>query len=100
MAPPGSDLYNEAVAQGTKLPDTWLGYAQQAYEFEPLPTGRLSAAQVLEFRDYVFQAYFTNPRYLDMIERRFGRAAREHVQGMTAISLKRKLLEPRRGLAA
>ena len=96
MAPPGSDLYAEAIAKGLKLPDTWLGYAQQSYEFEPLPTEHLSAAEVLEFRDYAFTAYFSNPRYLAMIERRFGPSVREHVEGMTAITLKRKILEQRR----
>lgn len=92
MAIPGSDLYDGALRKGIKLPDTWLGYASQGYDFEPLPTDELSAAQVLEFRDYVFDAYFMNPKYLNMIERKFGRETREHIQQMTAIKLKRKIL--------
>lgn len=100
MAPPGSDLYDEALAKGLKLPDTWLGYAQQAYEFEPLPTDHLTAAQVLEFRDYAFNAYFSNPRYLAMIERRFGLSVRRHIEGMTAITLRRKILEQHNTIVA
>ncbi|HEY3384840.1 MAG TPA: radical SAM protein [Vicinamibacterales bacterium] len=96
MAPPGSDLYAEALEKGTRLPDTWVGYAQQGYEFLPLPTEHLTAAQVLEFRDYAFTAYFANPRYLAMIERRFGADVREHIEGMTRITLRRKILEQRK----
>jgi hypothetical protein len=92
MAPPGSDLYNEALAAGTPLPATWEGYAQQGYDFLPLPTEHLSAAEVLAFRDWAFQTYFTNPRYLDMIERKFGAGAKRHIQAMTAVRLKRRLL--------
>ena len=72
---------------------TWLGFAQQGYDFLPLPTEKLTAAQVLAFRDYVFDSYFTNPAYLQMIEGRFGAQALEHIRGMTGIKLKRKILE-------
>jgi hypothetical protein len=92
MAIPGSTLYEEVLKNGTDLPETWLGYASQGYEFKPLPTEHLTAAQVLEFRDYAFDAYFRNPKYLHMIERKFGTEAKEHIKEMTAIRLKRKLL--------
>ncbi len=92
MAPPGSDLYNEALAKGIPLPPAWEGYAQQGYDFLPLPTEHLTPAEVLAFRDWAFNAYFTNPRYLDMIERKFGRPARDHVRAMTQVRLKRRLL--------
>ena len=92
MAPPGSELYDDALKNGTPLPDNWLGYAQQSYEFLPLHTDTLSAADILRFRDYAFNAYFQNPRYLASIEKKFGRGAREHVEAMTKIKLKRKLL--------
>ncbi|MFH0855094.1 MAG: radical SAM protein [Candidatus Omnitrophota bacterium] len=92
MAIPGSDLYREALAKRIPLPDNWLGYASQGYEFMPLPTEKLSARQILEFRDYAFDAYFKNPRYLNMIGNKFGPKARAHIEQMTAIKLKRKLL--------
>ncbi|NTV49872.1 MAG: radical SAM protein [Geobacteraceae bacterium] len=92
MAPPGSDLYDEALQNGTPLPEKWSGFAQQGYDFLPLPTETLSSAEVLWFRDYAFEIYFKNPRYLTMIERKFGREAREHVEEMNSIKLKRKLL--------
>jgi anaerobic magnesium-protoporphyrin IX monomethyl ester cyclase len=92
MAIPGSDLYAEALAQGWELPATWLGYASQGYDFHPLPTATLTAADIVRFRDHAFDTYFGRPAYLDMIERKFGRAAREHVAAMTGIHLKRRLL--------
>lgn len=92
MAIPGSALYTEALQKGVKLPDTWLGYASQGYDFLPLPTEHLTAKQVLEFRDYAFDTYFKNPRFLNMIENKFGLEARKHLSQMTAIKLKRKLL--------
>jgi len=92
MAIPGSDLYEEAIEKGIPLPETWLGYASQGYDFKPLPTEHLTAAQVLEYRDYAFDTYFKNPKYLQMIEKKFGPEAKEHINEMTAIRLKRKLL--------
>ncbi len=92
MAIPGSNLYEEARKKGIDLPETWLGYASQGYNFKPLPTEHLTAAQVLEFRDYAFDTYFRNPKYLYMIETKFGTEASEHIKEMTAINLKRKLL--------
>jgi len=92
MAIPGSELYDEALRNGIALPETWLGYASQGYDFLPLPTEHLSAKQVLEFRDYAFDTYFKNPHFLHMIENKFGAMAREHLEQMTAIKLKRRLL--------
>jgi anaerobic magnesium-protoporphyrin IX monomethyl ester cyclase len=92
MAIPGSELYDEALKKNLPLPDTWLGYASQGYDFFPLSNENLTAEEILRFRDYVFETYFTDVKYLEMIERKFGRESREHIQGMTAIKLKRKLL--------
>jgi len=92
MAPPGSELFERASELGLKLPDTWGGYAQQGYDFLPLSTDTLSAKEILAFRDYAFTAYFSNPRYLHMIELKFGKKARTHIEKMTKISLKRKIL--------
>jgi len=89
---PGSKLYEWAIAEGIKLPDSWIGYSQHSYEYLPLPTKKVSAAEVLRFKDKAFHTYFTNPAYLDMVKRRFGLEAREHIQRMTEIKLRRRLL--------
>jgi len=93
MAYPGSRLYEDAVARGLPLPETWSGYAQFAPETLPLPTKHLTAARVLRFRDEAFAAYYGNPRYLAMIEKRFGPKAREHIQRMLTHKLRRDILD-------
>jgi radical SAM superfamily enzyme YgiQ (UPF0313 family) len=92
MAIPGSELYEQAVKDKVPLPDNWGGYASQGYDFLPLPTQTLTSAQVLAFRDYAFDVFYKNPRYLNMIQEKFGDEARAHIEQMTAIRLKRKLL--------
>ena len=92
MAIPGSDLYHSAVRNGTLLPESWLGYASQGYDFLPLPTESLSAADVVRFRDYAFHTYFSNQHYLQRVEERYGKETCDHIKGMTSIKLKRKIL--------
>ena len=104
MAYPGSRLYDIIQEKKIKnpkinieLPDDengpgWIGYSQHGYDCLPLSTDTLSAAEVLRFRDDAFDKYFTNPKYLELIERKFAKQAREHLENMTKIKLKRKLL--------
>ncbi|HOD12658.1 MAG TPA: radical SAM protein, partial [Candidatus Omnitrophota bacterium] len=92
MAYPGSPLYEDALIQGWQLPQSWIGYSQLSPETLPLPTKHLSAAQVLKFRDEAFDAYFRDPRYLDMIQKKFGSKTVKHVQQMLQTKLKRNIL--------
>jgi len=92
MAYPGSKLYEIALEKGWELPESWHGYSQHSYETRPLPTKHLSAAEVLKFRDDAFRAYFSDPEYLAMVEQKFGRPVREHIERVTNVRLKRKLL--------
>ena len=41
MAYPGALLYQDALARGLPLPESWAGYSQYAYEALPLPTRHL-----------------------------------------------------------
>lgn len=90
MAYPGSRLYAEALRNGWKLPETWLGYSQHAYETLPLPTKHVGAGEVLAFRDKAWQTYFTNPGYLEYVKGKFGTDTYEHIRDMTKHTLKRK----------
>ncbi len=96
MAYPGSALYK--ICKGKMpLPDDgggpgWIGYSQHAYECLPLPTEKLSAAEVLRFRDKAFQKYFSSAPYLGMNRRKFGEAVVKHIEKMNSIALRRKLL--------
>ncbi len=85
-------MYHIAKKNGWKLPDSYEGYAFLSYESEPLPTKYLSSAEVLKFRDEAWQKYFTNPAYLELVERKFGSQERKNIEDMASIRLKRKLL--------
>lgn len=92
MAYPGSPLYNMAVANGWELPERWSGFSQHSYDCKPLPTEKVTAADVLRFRDNAFHDYFESPRYLDMVTAKYGEETRHHIEEMTRTRLKRELL--------
>lgn len=89
---PGSKLYDDVLDKKLELPKSWADYAQHSYGFVPLPTKDVSAKEVLKFRDNAFNTYFTSPQYLNMVESKFGLTAKRHIEEMTKIKLKRKLL--------
>ena len=93
MAYPGSSLHVRALEKGWALPERWSGYSQHSYDCLPLPTEKLSAAEVLRFRDNSFHIYFSSPRYLAMVTRRFGLETRRHVEEMAQHRLRRRLLQ-------
>lgn len=93
MAYPGSPLYRIAVEKGWELPATWSGFSQHSYDCLPLRTEKVSAAQVLKFRDAAFDRYFAGRRYLDMVTQKFGWDTRRHIEGMTRHKLRRQIVE-------
>jgi len=94
MAYPGSPLHLDAQKHGWTLPTSWSGYAQHSYDCQPLPTAKLQPRDILSFRDDAFHTYFEDPTYLEMIETKFGKDQRQHVEAMTRHRLRRHLLEP------
>jgi radical SAM superfamily enzyme YgiQ (UPF0313 family) len=94
MAYPGSPLYTTAVQNGWTLPANWSGFSQHSIDCTPLPTGKVSGAEVLRFRDNAFNEYFSNSMYLEMVDRKFGTQTRQHIEEMSSIKLQRQLLEP------
>ena len=92
MAYPGSPLYQIAIQAGVPLPRRWSGYSQHSRDCLPLPTRHLPAREVLRFRDAAFVTHYTDPGYLDMVERRFGQPSVERIHRMTAHHLERDLL--------
>ena len=93
MALPGSQLYKDAKEAGSELPDDYSGYSFHSYDTKPLPTDSLTAAEILEFRDKAWKEYHTYEPFLDKIEIKYGRAARQNILDMSEIALKRKILE-------
>lgn len=90
---PGSPLYLKAKMEGWEFPDSYDGYGFLSYNHLPSRTYSLTAKEVLSFRDYAFHAYFESPRFLSMIEKKFGQSAIDNIKRMTKIRLKRKLLD-------
>ena len=92
MAYPGSPLYLDAKKNGIELPKTYSGYSQHSYDTQNLSTSKLSAAQILKFRDDAWMKYHTNEKYLKLINEKFGSRAVDNIKSTTKIKLKRKLL--------
>jgi len=92
MALPGSQLYKTAILNGYKMPDSYTGFSFHAYDTQPMPTDTLSPAEILKFRDEAYTIYHTNPKFLDRIERLFGKEAADNIKEMAKIKLKRKIL--------
>jgi anaerobic magnesium-protoporphyrin IX monomethyl ester cyclase len=89
---PGSPLYEFARSRRWDLPETYEEFAFLSYESKPLPTKHLSAREVLKFRDDAWHQYFTNPAYLALVGEKFGLEAREGVERMSKVKLRRRLL--------
>jgi len=92
QALPGSPLYTQAKLNGIELPTSFSEFAFLSYDSKPLPTKFLSSAEVVSFRDNAWDKYFTNTRYLDLVEKKFGAKEKKNVIEMSKIKLKRKLL--------
>ena len=92
MALPGSQLYKEALEKGTKLPNTYEGYSFHSFETLPLPTEKLSSAEIILLRDEAFNKYHAYKPFLKIIEKKFGKNAVENIIEMTKVKLKRKIL--------
>lgn len=90
MAHPGSQLYEDAVKNGVRLPDNWIGYSQYSEETLPLPTRYMSSEEVLRFRDRAFKEFHASPKYLEMMDQKFGKQVVEHIQEILSKEIKRK----------
>ena len=93
MALPGSLLYKNAKDMKIDLPKTYEGYSFHSYETLPLPTEKLSAAEILKLRDEAFTKYHTNKKFLNLIEKKFGEKATKNIMNMAKIKLKRQIIE-------
>lgn len=93
MAYPGSPLFSNARQSGMKLPDTYAGYSQHSYETQNMSNSQLTASQILAFRDYAWERYHSNPKYLSLLEKKFGVDARLDMESTLTVKLKRRQLE-------
>ena len=92
MALPGSLLYKIALDTNFNLPKDYSGYSFLAYDTVPLPTEFLTSAEIVKFRDDAFTTYHTHVPFLEKVEKKFGKKARENIEKMTKLKLKRQIL--------
>ena len=97
MALPGSRLYKEAIDAGIPLPTRYEDYSFHSYEAQPLPTEALTPAEIIKFRDDAWHEYHAHEPFLQKVEDKFGLIARENIEKMSKIRLKRRLLEENDG---
>ena len=90
---PGSPLYLKAKKEGWDLPKEYSEFGFLSYDHIPSRTYNLESKEVVAFRDYAFHVLFENPRFLNMIDNKFGQKAVDNIKKMTSIKLKRKILE-------
>ena len=90
---PGSPLYLEMRNKGVKLPEKYSEFSFLSYDHVPTPTDTLSAADVEALRDYFYDAFWSHPKVLSNIYKKYGQEAVETVKNMNKIKLKRKLLD-------
>jgi hypothetical protein len=93
MALPGSRLYREARDAGMTLPTRYEDYSFHSYEAQPLPTDDLTPAEIIKFRDNAWHEYHAYEPFLKKVEDKFGLIARENIEKMSKIRLRRRLLE-------
>ncbi len=91
MALPGSKLYKDSLDKGVELPNSYEGYSFHSYETLPLPTETLSPKEIISFRDEAFIHYHSNKKFLNLIEKKFGKIAADNILEMTKIKLERKI---------
>ena len=93
MALPGSMLYKQAVENKLKIPESYEAFSFHSYECSPLPTKKLKAYEILQFRDKAFHLYHSNNKFLSRVEKKFGYEAKKNIQNKLKIKLKRKIIE-------
>jgi radical SAM superfamily enzyme YgiQ (UPF0313 family) len=92
MALPGSELYKNALENGSELPASYSGFSFHSKETLPLRTELLSAAEILEFRDNAFLEYHNDPNFLNRIKLKFGTSAVETILKINEIQLDRNII--------
>jgi len=89
MALPGSKLYKTALLKGTPLPEKYEEYSFFGKHTKNLPTDHCTSTEILAFRDNAFLQYHTNPKFLKLIEERFGIDQVNNIKEMCKVKINR-----------
>ena len=92
MPLPGSQIYKDAIDSGYEPPENYVDYSFHSYTTRPVPNKNLTSEEILKFRDEAYLTYHTNPKFLEKVEKKYGKKAVENILENTKIKLKRKIL--------
>jgi radical SAM superfamily enzyme YgiQ (UPF0313 family) len=92
QALPGSPLHVKARQENWELPKTYQGYGFLSYDTFPLATKHVSASEVVRFRDSAWEKYHLNPKFLNLIEGKYGLESRTNIEDLAKVKLKRRIL--------
>lgn len=90
IALPGSQLYKDSVDNGFELPKTYDQFGFHAKRTLPMFNPQLTRRQILDFRDQAFVTYHSNENFLNMIENKFGKQARENILKSLEVKITRE----------
>jgi anaerobic magnesium-protoporphyrin IX monomethyl ester cyclase len=93
IALPGSKLYADAKKNNDLIPKDYSEYSFHSYDTVSMKTKYLKMSDVIRLRDEKFSEYHSYGKFLDKIEKKFGKEARNNIISMNKLKLKRKAVE-------
>ena len=85
---PGTQWYKDSTDYS--LNKRYSSYSFHSYDTIPNTSNHLSPSEILKFRDLAWKEYHTNELFLDKIESKLGKIARNNIEEMSKITLDRK----------
>ena len=89
IALPGSQLYKD-TSDYYLYKKQYSSYSFHSQDTKPMGSRKLNSSEVLTFRDSAWKEYHTHKPFLDKVENKLGKAARNNIEEMSKVELKRK----------
>lgn len=90
IALPGSKLYKDSFDNNYELPKSYDQFGFHSRRTLPMFNPSLTRAEILEFRDEAFIKYHSNPKFLNKIENKFGKLAKENILKTLEVKIERE----------
>jgi radical SAM superfamily enzyme YgiQ (UPF0313 family) len=85
---PGTQWYKDS--SDYFLNKKYSSYSFHSYDTKPTTSKQLSSDEILKFRDSAWKEYHTDELFLDKIENKLGKVARNNIEEMSKVTLDRK----------
>ena len=83
----------QEIQNKIKLSHNYSGFSQYSYDTQNLISNHLSVSEISKFRNYAWNKYHNDERYLKLVENKFGFDPRKNFEETAKIKLKQKFLE-------